>query len=325
MSEVFNWTEDGHNVGVHYNHQLSRKLLEIALPKCIVNQFVHDHGVGFKKRAGETINIMHMTELPDANIDGLGEDDQFRIDKPAFGNRPVTLQQYGSGVEWSELMDILSVWGPFENEFQKKLRIQMENALDTLAANAFKDSTAALVVFTPTSRVGGVWAVNGTPATLASSALTIDHCQKISQYMRNVIHTPFYSDETYCGLSSNTNIESLLSDPRAEKWQQYGAKMDFMYRGEMCLTYKIRWTETNRQGAFADTTGNCSALGESVVFGDEAVGRIEALAPHLRLSSNYQGRFATKQAAIWYAVMKYFSVWASSSDGKAKIIRIASA
>lgn len=324
MSETFSWTEDGHTVGVHYNHQLSRKLLEIALPKCLCNQFVHDHGIGFKKQAGETINIMHMTELPDANVNGMGEDDQFRIDKPAFGNRPLTLKEYGSGVQWTNLMDILSVWGPYENQFQKKLRTQMENALDTLAANAFKDATAVKVVFTPTSRTGGVWAVNGTAAAVASSPMTIDHCKKISQYMRDTIHTPYYGDETYTGLSSNTNIESLLDDPRAERWQQYGAKMDFMYRGELCLTYKIRWVETNRQGAFTNYAGTCPFLGQAVVFGDEAVARIEALAPHLRLSSNFQGRFATKQAAIWYAIMVYGSVWGSSDDGKAKIIKISS-
>jgi N4-gp56 family major capsid protein len=322
--ETFNWTEDGHTVGVHYNHQLSRKLLEIALPRCIVNQFVHDHGIGFRKNAGETVNIMHMTELPDASVAGMTEDDEFRIDKPAFGNRPLTMKEYGSGVQWTNLMDILSIWGPMENQFQKKLRQQMENALDTLAANAFKDPSAVQIVFTPTSRTGGVYGVSGAPIAQASSAFTVDHCKKISAYMRDTIHVPYYSDETYCGLSSNTNIEALLDDPKAEKWQQYGAKMEFMYRGEMCLTYKIRWTETNRQGAFANTVGTCPVLGESVVFGEEAVARIEALAPHLRLSSNFQGRFATKQAAIWYAVMAYGSVWASASDGKAKILRIGS-
>ena len=324
MSEFFGWTEDGHTVGVHYNHQLSRKLLEITLPLCIVDQFVHDHGVGFKKQAGETVNVMGMTQLPDANTEGIGEDDQFRIDKPGFSNYPITLKAYGSGVEWSELMDILSVWGPMENKLQKLLRQQMENTLDTLAANAFKDPTYGKVVFTPTSRTGGVWAVNGTASALATSPLTLDHCKKISAYMRDIIHVPFYSAENFIGLSSNTNIESLLDDPKIEKWQQYGGKMEFMYFGEMCMTHKIRWSETNRQGAFANTVGNCPVLGETVIFGDEAVARIEALAPHLRLSSNYQGRFATKQAAIWYAVMREQILWPSPDDGKCKIVRIGS-
>ncbi|CAO0823787.1 hypothetical protein DFAR_3900013 [Desulfarculales bacterium] len=101
--------------------------------------------------------------------------------------------------------------------------------------------------------------------------------------------------------------------------------MDFMYRGEMCMAYKIRSVETNRQGAFSNTNGNCSVLGESVFFGDEAVARIEALAPHLRLSANYQGRFGTKQAAAWYAILAYGSVWNTANDGEAKIIRLGSA
>lgn len=323
MADTFNWTEDAHAVGVYYNHQLSKKLLEVALPECIVDQFVHDHGLGFKRNAGESINIMTVSELPDANTAGLAEDDQFPIHKPAFSARSLTLREYGEGVASTELMRLLSVFNP-DDILQKRLRRQMERALDTLAANAFKDSTAVKIVFTPTSRTGGTWAVNGTPGALALSPLTLDHCKKISAYMRDIIHVPFYSQQTYVGISSNTNIESLLDDARVEKWQQYGNKMDFMYMGEMCLTYKIRWTETNRPGAFSNTTGNASILGESVVFGDEAVARIEALPPHLRLSSNYQGRFGTKQACAWYAVLAYGSVWNVADDGRAKIVRIAS-
>jgi N4-gp56 family major capsid protein len=322
--EAFNWTEDAHAVGVYYNHQLSRKLLELALPACLCNQFVHDHGLGFKRQAGETVNIMHVSELPDANTDGLSEDDQFPIHKPAFASRALTLKEYGEGVQTTELMKVLSVFNP-DDILQKRLRRQMERALDTMAANAFKDPTGVKIVFIPTSRSGGVWDVDGTPSTLALSALTLDHCKKISAYMRDIIHVPYYEAENFVGLSSNTNIESLLDDPRAERWQQYGAKMDFMYRGEMCMTYKIRWVETNRQGAFSNTAGNCSVLGESVVFGDEAVARIEALAPHLRLSANYQGRFGTKQAAAWYAILAYGSVWNTANDGESKIIRVGSA
>jgi hypothetical protein len=293
------------------------------LPEAKVNQFVHDHGIQFRRNAGETVNIMHATELPEADSYRLNEDDQFPIHKVGFANRALTLREYGSGVQHTELMRVLSVFNP-EDILQKRLRRQMEFALDTLAAQAFKDSDAVKICFIPTSRTGGVWDVDGSPSTLAIAALTIDHAKKISAYMRDTIHVPFYSDDTYVGLSSNTNIESLLDDPRAERWQQYGAKMEFMHRGEMCLTYKIRWVETNRQKAFSNTAGTSSVIGEAVVFGDEAVARIEAIAPHLRLSANYQGRFGTKQAAAWWAVLAYGSVWAKADDGMAKIVRIAS-
>lgn len=322
--ETFNWTEDGHTVGVYYNHQLSKKLLENTLPLCIVDQFAHDHGFGFKKQAGETVTMMRISDLPDANSAGLKEDDQFPIHKPRLDGRSLTLKEYGEGVQYTELMKILSVFDP-ENWLQKKLRQQMERALDTLAANAFKDPTAVKVCFTPTSRSGGIWDVDGTPSSVAASALTLDHCKKISAYMRDIIHVPYYSNQTFCGISSNTNIESLLDDPRAERWQQYGGKMNFMYEGEMCMTYKIRWTETNRPGAFYNTAGSSNLIGESVVFGDEAVARIEALAPHLRLNPNFQGRFGTKQACAWYAILAYGSVWNTANDGQAKIVRITSA
>ncbi|CAO0823788.1 hypothetical protein DFAR_3900014 [Desulfarculales bacterium] len=55
--------------------------------------------------------------------------------------------------------------------------------------------------------------MDGTPSTLALSALTLDHMKKVSAYMRDIIHVPYYEAENYVMLSSNTNIESLLDDP----------------------------------------------------------------------------------------------------------------
>jgi hypothetical protein len=90
----------------------------------------------------------------------------------------------------------------------------------------------------------------------------------------------------------------------------------------MGQTERIRWVECNRALAFSNVAGTSSVMGEGVVFGDEAVVRIEAETPHLRLDPNFQSDFGRTQAAAWYGVLGLGSMWNVADDGKAKIIRL---
>lgn len=323
MADTFTWTQDA-NSGILKNHQLSKKLREVALGKCVVMPFTHDHEIGFKKNAGETVNLMHVTNLPDDDS-SLVEEGQIPILKPAFGNRAITMREFGKGVQFTEYAENLLVFKP--SQFLKKLLTEhLERALDTESAAAFMDTSAVLIGFTPTSAIAGTWHTDGTAGGVTvTHALSVDHCKIISAYMRDSIHVPFYEDDNYVGLTCNKNIEALLNDRRAEQWQHYAQKVEFFYKGEMCMTYRIRWVEVNRAPAFSNTAGSSSTLGEGVVFGDDAVARLEAVTPHLRLNPNYQGRFATVQAMAWWGIMAWGSVWNSADDGKAKIIQLRSA
>lgn len=323
MPDTFNWTQDA-NSGILKNHQLSKKLREVALGKCVVLPFTHDHEIGFKKNAGETVNLMHITNLPDDDS-SLVEEGQIPILKPAFGNRALTLREFGKGVQFTEYAENLLAFKP--SQFLKKLlQEHLERALDTEASNAFLDTTTVLVGFVPSSLTAGTWQTDGTAGGVTvTNPLTVDHCKLISAYMRDSLHVPFYEDDNYVALSANRNIENLLNDRRAEQWQQYANKVEFFYRGEMCMTYRIRWVEVNRAVAFSNTAGNSTTIGEAVVFGDDAVARLEAVTPHLRLNPNFQGRFGTVQAMAWWGILAFGSVWASADDGKAKIIALRSA
>jgi len=321
--EAHNWTFDA-AVGIYKNQQLSGKLLEVAVGDCKVLPFTHDHGIGFKKNAGETVNIMHINRLPDAASSQLEEDGQIPIRKLSWGNRSLTLKEYGEGVEYTELMEQLATFKP-SNSLQKELKNQMNRAMDTEAANAFMEAVSVKVCFIPTSLTGGVWDVDGTPSTVATVGLTYDHCTVISDYMRDTIHVPPYEGDNYVGLSCLKNLRSLKQDRYWQQWHQYLQKGDFVFKGEQGMTDRIRWVEINRSAAFSNVAGTSTVLGEAVVFGDEAVARLEALTPHLRLNPNYQGRFGTIQAAAWYGILAFGSVWNVADDGKAKVIRIASA
>ena len=123
MSDAMNWTYDA-AVGIYKNHQLSKKLLEVAAGACVVAPFAHDHGIGFKANAGEMINIMHIERLPNTGSSRLDEDTRIPIRKLAFGNRQIKVVEFGEGVEFTNLMERLSVWKP-SDKLQKALKTQM--------------------------------------------------------------------------------------------------------------------------------------------------------------------------------------------------------
>jgi N4-gp56 family major capsid protein len=318
--QAHNWTFDA-ALGIYKNHQLSKKLLEVSAGECKILPFTSDHGIAFKRNAGEMVNIMHINRLPNSASSRLEEDTRIPIRKLSWGNRQIQVVEFGEGVEYTNLMEMLAAFKP-SNSLQKALRVQMEEALDSEGAQAFMDPTSVLLVYTPTSITAGSWATNGTPAALSGVALTFDHCVAIGDYMRDTIHIPAYEGDNYVGLSCNRNLRALKQDRYWQQWHQYLQKGDFVFKGEMGMTERIRWVEINRAAALSNTAGNSSTLGEAVVFGDEAVARIEVETPHLRLDPNFQSDFGRTQAAAWYGILGFGSVWNVADDGKAKIVRI---
>jgi len=322
MPDASNWTFDA-EVGVQKNHQISQKLRKAAAGACIVAPFARDYGIGFKAHAGQYINIMRVERLPNSPSSALNEFNRIPIRKQAYGNRQIKVIEYGEGVEVTNLAEQLSVFNPMD-QLQAALKVQMEEALDTATAKAFMDSDAVMVVFTPTSLTTGSWATDGTPAALATAGLTFDHCCMIADYLRDTIHCPPFEGDNFVGITCNKNMRSLKNDRYWQEWHKYLSKGDFVFKGEMGMTERIRWVECNRALAFSNVAGNSAYLGEGVVFGDEAVARLEAETPHLRYDANYSGDFGRMKAAAWYGILGFGSVYDVPDDGWAKIIRIGS-
>ena len=320
--QAHNWTFDA-NLGIYKNHQLSKKLLEVSAGECKILPFTSDHGIAFKRNAGETVNIMHINRLPNSTSSRLEEGTRIPIRKLSWGTRAITVTEFGEGVEYTNLMEMLAAFKP-SNSLQKALKVQMEEALDTEGATAFLDPANVLVTYNPTTLTGGTWTVNGVPGTISLVPLTFDHCAAIGDYMRDTIHVPPYEGDNYVGLSANRNLRSLKQDRYWQQWHQYLQKGDFVFKGEMGMTERIRWVEINRAAAFSNTAGTSATLGEAVVFGDEAIARIEVETPHLRLDPNFQSDFGRTQAAAWYGILAFGSVWNVADDGKAKIVAIRS-
>ena len=326
MADAHLWSDIG--AGILANHQISDQILEVALGECKIVQYTHDHGFGFKKNAGETVNLFHVNRLPDAANASLEEEGQIPMRMLSFGSRALTLTEHGEGLTFSAKLQELNKFKP-DPIMRKELASSLERSLDTEAARHGFLSADVKIVFTPTSQTGGVFSVTGAAGAIGVAAMTADHAKLISAYMRDTIHTPFYkgskgAGEHYVALSCNKNIEQLLLDSRVEKWQQHMREGGFLYKGEMCETYKIKWVEINRSMAFSNLSGVSTVLGEACIFGDEAVARIEAVTPHLRLNPNYGGRMGTMQAMAWWGIYAFGPVWDSASDGKAKMVKILS-
>jgi N4-gp56 family major capsid protein len=326
MADAHLWTDIG--AGILANHQISDQILEVALGECKVVQYTHDHGFGFKKNAGETVNLFHVNRLPDAADASLQEEGQIPMRMLSFGKRSLTLTEHGEGLQFSAKLQELSKFKP-DPIMRKELASSLERSLDTEAARDGFMSSDVKICFSPTSLTGGVWSVTGAAGAVATSPFTSDHVKKISAYMRDTIHAPFYKGskgggEHYVCLSCNTNIENLLLDSNVVKWQQYMREGAMLYKGEMCEVNKIKFVEINRAMAFANLSGTSTVFGEAVIFGDEAVARIEAVTPHLRLNPNFGGRFATMMAMAWWGIYAFGPVWDSASDGKAKMVKLIS-
>jgi N4-gp56 family major capsid protein len=315
-----NWTWDS-DVGVFKDHHISSNLLDVAMGECKVYQFTLDPGTGFGKGKGEFVHMMHVNPLPQNTTSRLREDMRVPIRKLSLGDRAIRVEEFGEGVEYTNLAQQLSKFKP-SNFLQKELKRQMTNALDTEAANSFKDATAVRLVFTPLTINTGQMGNAGLALGVATVGLTYQHCKILVDYMADTIHCPPYEGDYYMGLTCNRNIRSLKDDRNWILPHLYLQKGDFFFKGEMGMTERIRWIEVNRAMAFSNTAGTSTTFGEGVVFGDEGVAAIEVDTPHLRVQTNYQMDFGRSHAAAWYGLVAMGSIWAVPDDGKAKIIRL---
>ena len=91
------------------------------------------------------------------------------------------------------------------------------------------------------------------------------------------------------------------------------------------MTENIRWVQVDIATTLANAAGTSTTIGEGMVFGDEAVARIEVESPHLRANPNYQNDFGRTHAVAWYGIYAFAPWYDVNVDGFARIVRISSA
>lgn len=318
MADIHDWTFFS-DVGIYKNRTLSDKLLETVVAEVIFLQFT-DMVEGFGRGKGETINLMYVEELPQPTNPRLSEHTRVPIDKLAYGNVAITVTEWGRGVEYTDLARQLGKFDP-RSVLQKKLRQQMEGAIDTGIANAMQ---AALIVFSPTSPTGGTWATAGTPGALATAQLTVDHFGLFRDYLVASIHCPPREGRTWTGIFTPKSLRGIKQDTLFLQWAQYLRKGDVLYNSEVGQIEGIRCVECSREEALSNTSGSSTTIGEGLIFGDEWCARVEVEAPELRAKPDYQDDFGRKGACAWIGTFEFGLFWPFADDKKAKGFRIES-
>jgi N4-gp56 family major capsid protein len=307
---------------VYKDHAISGQLLMVAARQWKFVPFTSKQN-SFGKKKGESLTLVYYKPLSDPTTAVLSEDIRIPIDQLAMSTTSITIQEWGRGVEITDLSQQLSVFDPMEAA-QKALKDQMQQAMDVAAANEFQ-STDAKICYIPTSLTGGTWDTDGTPSTAATANITKNHIGIIRDYMSKDLHVPFYSGETYVGILSTKALRGLKDDKVLEAWNMYLQKGDFLYRGEVGMCESVRFVECNNESALSNNVGTGSVLGEGVVFGEDAVARIEIEFPHLRAQPNYTADFGRRHAVAWYGTVAFGVMFPTANDREARIVRICSA
>jgi len=308
--------------GTYRNHAISNRLLFASVGKTRLLPFTQVPDSGLGKHAGETLNLFRVTSLAVPTDASLSEDIRVPIDKVTMTGRTITVSEHGRGVEYTNLNEQLSAFRP-SSYLQKLLIQQMEFSLDRSAGAAFQ-STDAAIIFIPTSATGGEFETNGTPATLASNEFTFAHCGLISDYLAGDIHCPPWMGDEYMGVSTRLTLRGLKNDNLLQAVHMYLRDGDFFFRGEIGKTENIRWIEVNVETTLSNSAGSSSTIGEGMVFGDEAVARVEVESPHLRANPNYMNDFGRTHAVAWYGIYAFATWYDVATDGFARIVRIGS-
>lgn len=321
MGQTFTWALDA-ETGVYKSHALSAELLKLAALKFKIVPFTKKI-TKFGRRMGDTITLPYYKPVDEPTTAELTEDIRIPIDSLEMGSYSITIKEWGRGAEYTSLAEDLSALSPNEGA-QKVLKDQMNLCMDKAAADAFT-GTHAKLCFQPTTLTGGTMDTDGTPSTTALCNLTKDHLGVIRDYLANDIHCPTFDGDSYIGLFATKALRGLKNDRVIQAFHMYLQKGDLLYRGEIGQVEQIRLVEINHEGALSNGVGSGSVLGEGVVFGEDAVGRIEIEFPELRANPNYQGDFGRRKAVAWYGKVAFDVLFQSNTDREARIIKVGSA
>lgn len=312
------WTFDAAD-GVYKNHKLSAGIMKAAALNFVFVPFTKKVD-GFGKQQGESVTLPYWKPLDVPNSPVLSENNRIPIDKLSMGKRQITVEEWGRGVQYTNLMQELSALNPKDGA-QAQLREQMEACMDNGAAAAFKE---AQVRFIPTSLTGGTIDTDGSFSTQATHNMTKAHMGVLRDYMANDLHVPPFSGRDYVGIFTTKALRGLKDDGALEEWWKYLRRGEVIYYSEVGRVEGIRTVECNNENALSNSVGDGSVLGEGVVFGDQAVARVEAHTPELRADPNYQGDFGRIKAVSWYGIIKFAIYWDTANDREARVIYVGS-
>jgi N4-gp56 family major capsid protein len=312
----FTWDFDA-PTGTYKNHALSAKLYENALQRSVAMRYVDVQGE-YGKNKGETLTFTRFTHITEPTSAALSESLPIPEVQFSLATSTFTVTEYGVAVPYTGKLEALAKHN-IQNIVQRTLMEQKTLVLDSLALTNFK---LAQVKYVPTGNTAATITTNGTASGTAQAALTFWHVEDISRYMFDDRNVPYFNDETYVGIFRAKTLTELRRDSAFVQWNQYtntGKKA----KGEVGTIERIKFIETNHSHANALPDVGSNNFGSGVVFGNDAVGMIEAEAPHLRAALPAgHGRF---KSIAWYGLLGFNIIFSTGSVGEARIVHVTSA
>jgi N4-gp56 family major capsid protein len=303
--------------GVFKNRELSAKLYENALQNSVAMRYV-DVQNEFGKNKGESLTFTRFTHITEPASAALSENQPIPEVQFSLATSSFTVTEYGVAVPFTGKLEALAKFN-IQNIVQRTLQEQKRLVLDSLALTNFK---LAAVKYVPTANTAATITTNGTPSGTAQAALTFWHVEDISRYLFDDRNVPFFNDETYIGIFRGKTLTELRRDSAFVQWNQY-TNVGKKAKGEVGTIERIKFVETNHSHANALPDVGSNSFGMGVVFGQDAVGMIEAEAPHLRAAlPSGHGRF---RSIAWYALLGFNIIFSAGTVGNARIAHITSA
>jgi N4-gp56 family major capsid protein len=229
----------------------------------------------------------------------------------------ITVVEIGRSVPYTSLSEDLTFYD-LENSIQSVLRDQMTLTLDTKAATAFKSTSLKYDI---TGTTTGTLSTGGTFANTSTANMNVYHVEELYDDLFDTYFVPPVDNGDFVCITRTLGYRGLKRDPDWEEWHKYtdpAAK----YNGEVGRIENTRFVVTNHNNALG-TVGTGSVLGESVIFGADAVAMAEVQTPELR--AGIPDDFGRSKAVAWYGVLEFGLIWDTANAGEAKVIHVGSA
>lgn len=323
----YTWDFDA-TTGVFKNNALSADVYETALQNSVAMRFVEVQSE-FGKNKGESLTFTRFTHIAEPASALLSEQSPIPEVQFSLATSSFVINEYGVAVPYTGKLEALAKFN-IENLVQRTLMEQKRLVLDSLALANFKLTNFKYV---PASTSTGTATYNSTPSGTAIAGLNYFHIEDISSTMFDQLNVPYFEGENYVGIFRGKSLTALRRDSQFISWNQYttpGVKA----KGEIGTIERIRLVETNHgdTGVTPSQKGlgyvGSNSFGEGVVFGQDAVGMIEAETPHLRAALPAgHGRF---KSIAWYGMLGFNIIFSgattlATSQGTTRVCHVTSA
>lgn len=310
-----NWTLDVTD-NVYKNHKFSNQILQESIEEVVFAQFARSES-GLGKKAGDTINITRIAAIGEPTSAVLTEGNKIQRRSFTFANTAATVKQYGQAVEFNSWADDLLRFD-LDNNIQRELIRLGTRILDTEAGTNLKGGS---VKYTADSASTHTIQTNGSFSGTAASNLNYYHVERIRDYMKGTLFVPEMKGGGYVAIASTLACRGLRDDTPHQVWHQYTDPKN-KWNGEQVKIENVRFIESNHATVLGNV-GSGSGTGEAVFFGDDALGLVEVISPHLRV--NPPSEFGLRKEVAWYGAFTFFEPWPTGNVGEAKRVHFGSA